>query len=60
MYYILIGFALARFVYASYTNGAFDKFINSHMEGVQVNRGLASEEDLDDEEDEEENEQEQQ
>ena len=59
-YYILIGFALARFVYASYTNGAFDKFINSHMEGVQVNRGLASEEDLDDEEDEEENEQEQQ
>ena len=60
VYYILIGFALARFVYASYTNGAFDKFINSHMEGVQVNRGLASEEDLDDEEDEEENEQEQQ
>ena len=59
-YYILIGFALARFVYASYTNGVFDKYINAHMEGVQINRGLASEEDLDDEDDEdEENEKEQ-
>jgi uncharacterized membrane protein YesL len=53
-YYILIGYALARFVYASYTNGVFDKYINSHMEGVQINRGLASEEDEDEEEDEEE------
>ncbi len=54
-YYILIGYSLFRFVAASYTNAVFDKFINSHMEGVQVNRGLASEEDLDEEEDEEEN-----
>ena len=53
-YYILIGYSLFRFVAASYTNAVFDKFINSHMEGVQVNRGLASEEDLDEEEDEEE------
>ena len=44
---------MARFVYASYTNGVFDKFINSRMEGVQVNRGLATEVDEDDEEDEE-------
>ena len=51
-YYILFGFAFARFVGASYTNGVFDKFINSHMEGVQVNRGLASDEDDEDEEEE--------
>ena len=57
-YYIIIGFSLARFVCASYTNGVFDKFINSHMEGVEINRGLASEED--EEEDEEEEQQEEQ
>ena len=51
-YYIIIGFAFFRFVCASYTNGVFDKFINSHMEGVQINRGLASEEDEEEEEDE--------
>ncbi len=52
-YYILLGFAMARFVCASYTNGVFDRFINSRMEGVQVNRGLASDTDEDsDEEDE--------
>lgn len=51
-YYILIGYALGRFIDVSYTNGVFDRFINSKMEGVQVNRGLASEED-DDGEDEE-------
>ena len=54
LYYVMIGFALARFVYASFTNGVFDRFINSHMAGVEINRGLAKEEDLD-EEDEEEN-----
>ena len=53
-YYVLIGFALARFVYASYTNAVFDKYINSRMEGVQINRGLATEEDEDEEDDEEE------
>ena len=51
-YYIIIGYALVRFVFASFTNGVFDRFINSHMEGVQINRGLASEEDLDEDEDE--------
>ena len=52
IYYVLIGFALARFVYASFTNGVFDRYINAHMEGVEINRGLAKEEDLDEEEDE--------
>ena len=49
-YYILIGYALSRFVIASYTNAVFDKYVNSRMEGVQVNRGLAAEEDDDEEE----------
>ena len=56
-YYLLFGFALSRFVTASYTNAQFDKFINSRIEGAQVNRGLAEEDDEDyDEEDVEERE----
>ncbi|MBE5769842.1 MAG: DUF624 domain-containing protein [Clostridia bacterium] len=51
-YYIILGFTFARFVFASYTNGVFDRFINAHMEGVEINRGLADPEDDDDEEDE--------
>ena len=57
-YYMLIGFTLSRFVTASYTNAQFDKFINSRIEGVQVNRGLAEEDDEDYDEDEEEEERE--
>jgi len=53
-YYILIGFALSRFVTASYTNAQFDKYINVRIEGAQVNRGLAEEDDADYEDDEEE------
>ena len=52
-YYILIGFTLSRFVTASYTNAQFYKFLNSRIEGAQVNRGLAEEEDEDWEEEEE-------
>ena len=52
-YYILIGFALSRFVTASYTNAQFDKFINSRIEGAPVNRGLAEEDEEDWEEEEE-------
>lgn len=53
-YYIILGNAFARFVFASFTNGVFDKFINAHIEGVEVNRGLApeDEDDYEDEEDE--------
>lgn len=49
-WYVLIGFTLSRFVTASYTNGVFDKYINSRIEGAQVDRGLAK--DLEDDEDE--------
>lgn len=52
IYYVLLGFAMARFVCASYTNAVFDRFINSRIEGAKVNQGLAAEEE-DDEEDEE-------
>lgn len=55
-YYFLFGFALSRFITASYTNAVFDKFINSRIEGATVNRGLNTDVDEDDEEDEEEQE----
>ena len=44
-YYILLGFALSRFVSASYTNGVFDRVLNSRIDGAQTNRGLYNEED---------------
>jgi len=55
-YYMLIGFTLSRFVTASYTNAQFDKFINNRIEGAEVGRGLAEEDDEDYEEEEEERE----
>ena len=57
-YYLIIGFSLSRFVTASYTNGVFDRFINSKIEGAVVNRGLNTEVDDDEDEDEDETEQE--
>ena len=53
-YFLLIGNALARFVYASLSNAVFDKFINTRLEGVQINRGLAKEEDIDEDADDDE------
>ncbi|MBE5786539.1 MAG: DUF624 domain-containing protein [Clostridiales bacterium] len=53
-YYILIGFTMSRFIFASFTNGVFDKYINSRIEGAKVNRGMAEAEDDDEEEEEEE------
>ena len=50
-YYALIGFALSRFITASYTNAVFDRFINSRIEGAKVNQGLREKDDDDDEED---------
>lgn len=52
-YYFLIGFSLSRFVTASYTNGVFDKYINSRIEGAVVNRGLNTEVDDDDDDEDE-------
>ena len=53
-YYIVLGFALSRFIQASYANAVFDKYINANIEGAQVNRGLYNEED-DEEEEQQEN-----
>ena len=52
-YYFLIGFALSRFVTASYTNAVFDKYINSRIEGTKVEHGIyhAEEDEDEDEED---------
>ena len=56
IYYVIMGNGMTRFIFASYTNGVFDKYINSRIEGVEINRGLAKEDDDDyDDEDEEEN-----
>ena len=52
-YYILMGFGLSRFVTASYVNGVFDRFINSRIDGAEVNRGLNTDTDDDDDEAEE-------
>lgn len=51
-YYLLLGNAMTRFIVASFTNAVFDKYINSRLEGVEVDRGLAREEDMDAEGDE--------
>ena len=53
-YYILVGFALSRFVTASYTNAVFDRFINSRIEGAKVNQGIRPREEDEDDPDEEE------
>jgi uncharacterized membrane protein YesL len=43
-YYLLIGNGLARFVFASFSNAVFDRYINTRIAGAPVNRGLAEEE----------------
>lgn len=52
-YYLIFGFAFSRFITASFTNAVFDKYINSRIEGAQVNRGLSQEDDDDDDDDDE-------
>lgn len=52
LYYILLGFALHRLIYASFANGVFEKFINPKIDGAPVGMGLRPDEDEDDEEEE--------
>jgi uncharacterized membrane protein YesL len=51
LFYLVAGFALTGFVYASYANSCFDRFLNPKIEGAPVNLGLRekSEDDEDDE-----------
>ena len=51
-FYLICGVSLNRFIYASFTNAIFDRFINSKIEGVKINRGLSEESDDEDEESE--------
>ncbi len=51
LYYLLIGFALHRLVYAAFANGVFDRYINARIPGAPVNQGLRAADD-DDEDDE--------
>jgi len=49
-WYMLIGFAVSRFVTASYTNAVFDRFINPRIDGAKVDQGLYKPEDEDEDE----------
>ena len=55
IYYAVIGFTLSRFCSCSYIVGVFDRYINTHIEGAEVDRGIyRDDEDDEDDEDEEE------
>jgi uncharacterized membrane protein YesL len=49
--YLLIGFSVTLFAFASYANSCFDRFLNPRIEGASVNIGLRDPvyDDLDDE-----------
>ncbi len=49
-YYALIGFALHRLVYASFAQGAFDRYINPNIKGAPVGVGLREADEDEDEE----------
>ena len=38
--YLLLGFSLTYFVYVSYANSCFDRYLNPRIEGAPVNMGL--------------------
>ena len=40
----MIGYAFHAFLNVSYTNGAFDKYLNTRIEGAEVGKGLRKEE----------------
>lgn len=48
--YGVIGFSLTGFVYVSFANSCFDKFLNPRIEGAEVNKGLYKNDDYEDEE----------
>lgn len=51
--YLVVGFALTGFIYASYANSCFDRFLNPKIEGAPVNLGLRDKSLDEDDEDEE-------
>ena len=49
LYYMLYGLAFERFVYASFANAAFDRYLNPRIEGATVRAGLRPEAEADEE-----------
>ena len=49
--YLVIGFGLTGFLYASYANACFDRFLNPRIEGAPINKGIYTETDDDDDDD---------
>ena len=56
LFYLVIGFSLTGFAYASYANSCFDKYLNPKIEGAPINMGLRDPSLDDDDEDDEEGE----
>ena len=50
--YLVVGFGLTGFIYASYGNSCFDKYLNPKIEGAPVNMGLRDKSLDEDDEDE--------
>lgn len=48
--YGVFGFSLTGFVYASFANSCFDKYLNPRIEGAEVNKGLYNPDEDDEEE----------
>jgi uncharacterized membrane protein YesL len=44
-YYVLMGYAVSRFLFASVSNAAFDQLLNPRIEGAEVGRGLKKDDD---------------
>ncbi len=51
--YLLFGFAFTEFIYISYANSCFDKYLNPMIEGAPINLGLRNKTEDDDDEEEE-------
>jgi uncharacterized membrane protein YesL len=47
-YYLIIGHGLSRFIFASFTNAVFDKYLNQNIPGVTVNRGMSKDDEDED------------
>ena len=57
VYYLLMGFALSKLIYASFAHGVFDRYLNPRIEGAVVGQGLRPQDVddyMDDEDDEDE------
>ena len=49
--YALIGLSLTHFIYASYANSCFDRYLNPRIKGAKVGMGLRASSSVDDDDD---------